>query len=136
MRDLSVPDSILVFGADGQVGSAVMRDLADRGCKVTGTTRRATATTTDDDRLFLDLALPSQEWPELPETNAVVICTAMTRINECEDDPDGTAVVNLHAPVALARGLSEKGAFVLFCPLPVSSISPAPIAVMTSCPAQ
>ncbi len=116
MRDLSVPDSILVFGADGQVGSAVMRDLANRGYKVTGTTRRAA--TAAEDRLFLDLSLPTQEWSELPETEAAVICTAVTSIGECENDPDGTAVVNLHAPLALARLLCERGASVLFLSTP------------------
>ncbi len=112
MRKIPTPDSILIVGSDGQVGSVAMRDLSDRGYEVTGTTRRVPATAKD--RLFLDLALPPSEWPDLPETDAAVICTAMTRINECEDDPDGTAVVNLHAPVALARGLSSRGVFVLF----------------------
>ncbi len=106
------PTSVLIIGADGQVGSVASRDLAERGCKVIGTTRRAAAAT--EDCLFLDLTLPLQEWPKLPPVDAAVICAAMTRINECEDDPDGTAVVNLHAPVALARELCERGVFVLF----------------------
>ncbi len=106
------PLSCLVVGADGQVGSVAAEDLAGRGYAVTGTTRRAAAIA--GDCLFLDLALPPQEWLELPETDAAVICTAMTRINECEDDPDGTAVVNLHAPVALAEELTRQGTMVLF----------------------
>jgi dTDP-4-dehydrorhamnose reductase len=103
---------MLVIGADGQIGSVTLRDLVGRGYEVTGTTRRAAAIA--EDCLFLDLALPPQEWPELPETDAAVICTAMTRIDECEDDPDGTAVVNLHAPVALAEKLIRQGTMVLF----------------------
>ncbi len=101
-----------MIGADGQVGSVASRDLAGRGYEVTGTTRRAIAT--DGDRLFLDLNLPPEGWPELPQVDAAVICTAATRINECEDDPDGTAVANLHAPVALAEKLTRQGAMVLF----------------------
>jgi dTDP-4-dehydrorhamnose reductase len=101
-----------MIGADGQVGNVAYQDLSERGYEVTGTTRRES--NTDKDRLFLDLALPPQNWPELPETDAAVICTAMTRINECEDDPDGTAVVNLHAPVALAEKLARRGTMVVF----------------------
>ncbi len=104
--------SILVIGADGQVGSVVAKDLSGRGYETTGTTRRES--NTDKDRLFLDLALPAQEWPELPEADAAVICTAKTRINECEADPEGTAVVNLHAPVTLAEKLTRQGTMVLF----------------------
>ncbi len=108
----AISGSILVIGADGQVGSVASRDLAGRGYEVTGTTRRAIAT--DGDRLFLDLNLPPEGWPELPQVDAAVICTAATRINECEDDPDGTAAINLHAPVALAEKLTRRGTMVVF----------------------
>ena len=109
---MSAQETVLVIGADGQVGSVVLRDLAGRGYEVTGTTRRES--NTDKDRLFLDLGLAPSEWPQLPETEAAVICTAMTRIDECEEDPDGTAVVNLHAPVALAEKLTSQGTMVVF----------------------
>ncbi|MDP6527132.1 MAG: sugar nucleotide-binding protein, partial [Kiritimatiellia bacterium] len=97
--------SILVIGADGQVGSAALGALAGRGHEVAGTTRRVSGE--DEKRLFLDLRLPPREWPDLPLVDAAVICIAVT-------DLDGTAVVNLHAPVELARRLCERGAFVLF----------------------
>ena len=110
--DAVISGSILVIGADGQVGSVTLRDLAGRGYQVTGTTRRTEGEAKD--RLFLDLALPPRDWPELPLVDVAVICTAMTRINECEDDPEGTAVVNLHAPLALAEKLTRQGTMVLF----------------------
>lgn len=109
---MSAPVSTFIIGADGQVGSVAMRDLTGRGYKVMGTTRRES--NIDEDCMFLDLALAASEWPDLPETDAAVICTAMTRINKCEDDPDGTAVVNLHAPVTLAEKLTRQGTMVLF----------------------
>ena len=112
MKDMAAIGSLLVIGADGQVGGVAMRDLTGRGYEVMGTTRRAAATV--EDCLFLDLALPPGEWPELPKTETAVICTAMTRINECEDDPAATAVVNLHAPLTLAEKLTRQGAMVLF----------------------
>jgi dTDP-4-dehydrorhamnose reductase len=104
--------SVLVIGANGQVGGAALGDLAGRGHEVAGTTRRVSGE--DEKRLFLDLRLPPREWPDLPLVDAAVICIAVTRITECEADLDGTAVVNLHAPVELARRLCERGAFVLF----------------------
>ena len=105
MRDPSFPaaclsnaatsGSILVIGGDGQVGSVALRDLAEQDYEVTGTTRRTAAA---GDSLFLDLSLALEDWPELPLVNAAMICTAATRINECEDDPNGTIVV----PIASA----------------------------------
>jgi len=87
-------------------------DLAGRGHEVNGTTRRVPGE--NEKHLFLDLSLPPGDWPELPLVDAAVICTAVTRINECEDDPGGTAVVNLHAPVALAEKLTRQGTMVVF----------------------
>jgi len=104
--------SVLVIGANGQVGSAALGYLAGRGHEVSGTTRRVSGE--NEENLFLDLGLPPQEWPDLPPVDAAVICTAVTRIDECEADPEGTAVVNLHAPVKLAHRLCERGTFVLF----------------------
>jgi len=112
--DAVISGSILVIGADGQVGSVTSRYLAEQGGKVIGTTRRAATTNAGDDRLFFDLSLPAEDWPELPLVDAAVICTAATRINECENDPDGTAVVNLHAPVALAEKLTRQGTMAVF----------------------
>jgi dTDP-4-dehydrorhamnose reductase len=104
--------SVLVIGANGQVGSVTYQDLSDRGHEVVGTTRRVSGA--DEKRLFLDLGLPPHEWPDLPPVDAAVICTAVTSVAECENDPEGTAAINLHAPVELARRLCERGAFVIF----------------------
>ncbi len=104
--------SVLVIGSDGQVGRAAHQDLSERGYEVFGTTRRSGGK--DEDRSYLDFSRPPQEWPELPEADAAVICTAITSIAECEADSDSTAVVNLHAPVALAEKLTRQGAMVLF----------------------
>ncbi len=90
----------------------MLEDLAGRGHEVVGTARRASGE--NRKHLFLDLGFPPQEWPDLPSVDVAVICTAVTRITECEADPEGAAVVNLHAPVELARRLCERGAFVLF----------------------
>jgi dTDP-4-dehydrorhamnose reductase len=79
---------------------------------VVGTTRRVSRE--DKKHLFLDLGLPFREWPDLPSVDAAVICAGVASIAECEADPDDTAVVNLHAPVELARRLCERGSFVLF----------------------
>ncbi len=104
--------SILVIGADGQVGRVAYQDLLRRGYEVFGTTRRTEGEAKDC--LFLDLSLAPSEWPELPPVDVAVICTAVTSIAECQNDPDVTAVVNLHAPVALAEKLTRQGTMVLF----------------------
>tara|TARA_B100000315_G_C14462241_1_gene534259 strand:+ start:118 stop:1038 length:921 start_codon:yes stop_codon:yes gene_type:complete len=104
--------SILLLGADGQVARAARQDLASRGYDVIGTTRRASGK--DKGQLFLDFSRPPEEWPELPDVNAAVICTAITGIRDCEADPAGTSIVNLQAPVALAEMLCRQGIFALF----------------------
>jgi dTDP-4-dehydrorhamnose reductase len=105
-------ESLLIIGADGQVGLVAFQDLADRGYEVTGTTRRSGGK--DKGHLFLDFSCPSQEWPELPDVSAAIICTAITGIRDCEKDPEGTSIVNFKAPVMLAEMLCRQGAFVLF----------------------
>ncbi len=104
--------SVLVIGADGQVGSAALVYLAGRGHEVAGTTRRAGSV--EEDRLFLDLSQPPQKWPDFPSCDAVAICTAVTSIAECENDPEGAALINLHRPLHLADMFRARGAFVLF----------------------
>jgi acetolactate synthase-1/2/3 large subunit len=105
-------NSILVVGADGQVGSVAFRELTERGYEIMGTTRRSGEEVKD--RLFLDLEQPPESWPELPKVDAAVISTAVMRVADCRNDPEGTALVNLHASVELARQLCERGTFVLF----------------------
>ena len=104
--------SILLLGADGQVARAARQDLSERGHKVFGTTRRSGGK--DEGRFYLDFGRPPEEWPELPDVNAAVICTAITGIRDCEADPAGTSIVNLQAPVMLAEMLCHRGIFVLF----------------------
>ncbi len=106
------PASLLIIGADGQVGRVACRDLADKGYEVIGTTRRSGGK--NKGHLFLDFSYPLQEWPELPDVSAAIICTAITGVRDCEADPAGTSIVNLTAPVMLAEMLCRQGAFVLF----------------------
>jgi dTDP-4-dehydrorhamnose reductase len=104
-------DRVLIVGADGLVGRALFHALQRRGMPVTGTSRRGAA---DESRLFLDLSGPEEAWNWPPTTAAAVLCAGITRQEACRQDPLGSARINVHRTVALARRLVDEGAFVVF----------------------
>ena len=106
----TTPGCWLVVGADGQIGSALGRRLADCGLPVVGTTRRTPA----GGLLRLDLAAPPSEW-SLPADIAVCyMCAAVTSVEKCERDPAGTRLVNVGCSLELARRVRDRGGHTIF----------------------
>ena len=102
---------ILVVGADGLIGRALRNRLAAAGNEVIATTRRTSAA--EGGRLQLDLARPG-EW-KLPDSCATaVLCAAATNLAFCREHPEEARRINVDNTLALARALSERGAFVVF----------------------
>lgn len=96
--------SVLVVGADGAIGRAILARTDGLG-----TTRRKERA--GPGRPFLDLAGVF----EVPSGVSVAyVCAAVTSTDACEKDPAGTARVNVEATTRLARTLAERGAFVVF----------------------
>ena len=96
----------LIVGVDGSFGGALSRSLRNRGHEVVATTRRRERA----GGLFLDLAAPL---PPLPQAEAVVICAAMTRLEECRRYPELAHRVNVEAPLEIGRAFTQAGARVL-----------------------
>lgn len=102
----------LVIGADGVIGSALCDHLARCGHTLFGTTRRKNKV--DSNRtLLLDLAEPRIATDHLPDVDIAIICAAMARFADCRMQPDLARRVNVTAPIAVARRLVERGAFVV-----------------------
>jgi dTDP-4-dehydrorhamnose reductase len=100
----------LVVGADGMIGGALLRRLCAAGRHALGTSRRAEP---GQGVVSLDLAKLPGNWDGPPVATAYV-CAAVTRLEACRRDPEGSALVNVEGTVRLARMLAEQGAHVVF----------------------
>ena len=106
MSDLS-----LVVGGDGLLGRAVVERLRAQGSPVLATTRRPGPLA--EGRLFLDLTDLSP-WSPPPDVAVAYLCAAATSLHRCRQDPAGTWQINVEAQWALAEGLLQRGAFVVY----------------------
>jgi dTDP-4-dehydrorhamnose reductase len=77
---------------------------------VTTTTRRPERAA---GRVLLDLEAPPEDWPPLPDADAAVLCAAVSRVETCWRDPEGSRRVNVDGMLALAERL-PPGCFTLF----------------------
>ena len=100
---------ILVTGATGMLGGAVVKTLSDRGFQLTCLTRHAE---TQDSRDAIrwrscDLSEESQIEREIGsrEFDAVVHCAAITNLSYCEAHPDESHRVHVQATETLASAL-------------------------------
>lgn len=92
----------LIIGAGGTIGGALANYLHAKGVDVIGTTHES-----------LDLATPAS-WPELPQADVAYLCAAITKLNDCENDPESTRLVNVTHMQLLAERLLAQGHFVVF----------------------
>jgi dTDP-4-dehydrorhamnose reductase len=101
----------LVIGADGTIGSALLAHLRAAGIRTRGTSRRPQAS---PDFLSLDLARVETGWQAPRGVEVAYLTAAVARLLPCESDPEGSARVNVHGAVTVARALVEAGTFVVF----------------------
>jgi len=101
----------LVIGADGLIGSALLRYLRDAGVPVLGTTRRAEAR---PGILSLDLAQIGPEWRPPVRVGVAYLTAAVAQLSRCEADPAGTQRINVDGALRVASALVASGAFVVF----------------------
>jgi len=105
--------SVLVTGANGLVGSCVVRRLASAGEQVVaagrGARRVAAAGVT---YVEVDLVRPDalRALIQSSAPRAVVHCAAMTDVDACEADPVQAWTVNVRATEAAALGCRDSGA--------------------------
>jgi dTDP-4-dehydrorhamnose reductase len=90
----------LVTGAGGQLGSALVARLAERGLPATGFDRRLDVTDAAAVRSALEALRPA----------VVLNAAAYTDVDGCERDPARAKAVNAEAPAGLAAVCGELGA--------------------------
>lgn len=92
---------ILVTGAAGMIGGALVSHFQMEGQQVLGTTRET-----------LDLLDPGN-LSRFGFPNAVYLCAGMTRFIDCETNPDAYRV-NVDAQVFLAEEFNDLGAKIIY----------------------
>ena len=102
----------LLVGGDLEIGAATFRALRERGEPVAATTRRPDRVAPD--RPFLDLARPLDDWTPPPGTRGACIFAAVARLAACENDPAGSAHINVTQTAALIERLIAHGAAIVF----------------------
>ncbi len=102
---------VLIVGADSMIGHAFYQRLQANDIDVLPTTRRKPA---PDGWIHCDLADLADTWPPHPAVDVAFLCAASTRLQNCEDDPQGTHRVNVEGTLEIARGLVGAGTFVVF----------------------
>jgi dTDP-4-dehydrorhamnose reductase len=113
VTERSTKSSILVVGADGTIGSALVSALRTTNQSVFETTRRKDGEI-HSSRFFLDLANPTANW-SLPANIAIAfILAAQTSTEYCRRYPRDSRLINVDNTVSLAEALVKRGARVVF----------------------
>ncbi len=104
--------SVLVLGANGLVGSSLVRTCLDQGVAVSGTYHTGQPAF-DANLLKLDIrdAQQIRAVIEQVEPDAVVNCAAYTDVDGCEENPELSYDVNADAPGILAQECAERSIF-------------------------
>lgn len=106
------PPSVLIIGADGQIGRTLFTDLKRFGFATTPTSRRS-ARIDDEHTVHLDLSSPVLfESPENHDT--AFICAGVTSIAECERDQAKTWEINVTRTIELIKQLSSRNTHVIY----------------------
>ena len=105
---MPLPGSVLVAGADGLIGAALVHRLSRGGARVLSTSRRALSQAT----FQVDLTAPDA-WPALPKVDAAVLCAGVTSIGACAENAAATAAVNVAGISVLAEILAAQTDMVL-----------------------
>jgi dTDP-4-dehydrorhamnose reductase len=103
---------VVVVGANGLIGRAVLQTLRSAGCECEGTSSRADVAAREG-LLWID-ALDPDTWRNLPaKIGATLICAARPGLVDCRRHPRETRALNVEAVAALATECSARGAFVV-----------------------
>jgi dTDP-4-dehydrorhamnose reductase len=107
-----MPRRILIVGGDSEIATAAAAHLRASGYVVAATTRRPERVAAD--RPFLDLSRPVGDWPTPDGISAVCFCAAIARLNDCANNPEASALINVTRTIRLADKLLARLIPVLF----------------------
>jgi dTDP-4-dehydrorhamnose reductase len=103
----------LLVGGDSEIGKATLAYMAEQGRPVSATTRRA-ETIASPSQILLDLAMSADSWRLPTEVDSACLLAAVARLKACDDDPYGSAWINVDQTLALIERLLAQGAYLLF----------------------
>jgi dTDP-4-dehydrorhamnose reductase len=109
------PHGVLVTGASGLLGSAVVRALVAAGRPVTGVVHDNPMTMPGARIMTCDLTAPGAPAGVVADARPVWIvhCAALTDVDRCEEDPSVAHRLNTEVPRDLARAADRAGARML-----------------------
>jgi dTDP-4-dehydrorhamnose reductase len=107
-----VSQSILIVGASGTLGVALMKEGGRQGLLMRGTVRNLLDNSPDLG--LLDLERPLDHWVPPGEVQAAIICAAVTKLEVCRRDPLSARRVNVTHTLQLIDNLLNAGIFVIF----------------------
>jgi dTDP-4-dehydrorhamnose reductase len=99
--------TVLVVGADGQIGRELLAGLPRLGIPALGTTRHRDRVGAG--RIYLDLEDDLSGWRCPGNIRSAVLAAAVTRLDVCEREPEATRKINVVASLALADRLAARG---------------------------
>jgi dTDP-4-dehydrorhamnose reductase len=103
--------SVLVVGANSQIGTALIKHLRKESYSVFGTTRNFEKE--DKQLLYFDLSEPDFNI-DFSKYECVIICSAMTNIAQCESEPEKCEKINSINTIALIEKCVASNCFVIF----------------------
>jgi dTDP-4-dehydrorhamnose reductase len=99
----------LIIGGDGKLGRHLFQTIQTQGNTANATTRRQNSGSPGaDDFYYFDLN-DRETWVALPKASVAYICAGITSVEQCEENPTETAVVNVEQTTELAEYLSRQG---------------------------
>ncbi|MFT4034761.1 MAG: SDR family oxidoreductase [Patulibacter sp.] len=102
---------VVVTGASGLLGGAVLRTLRKRAIDATGWSRHVACTADGLPLHTVDITRPQAAHAiEQTAPRLVVHCAALTDVDACERDPDAAWALNAAAPGRLAAAAAACGA--------------------------
>jgi dTDP-4-dehydrorhamnose reductase len=116
MIDTGRSGAILVSGASGMLGSAVIRSAVAQGYTVIGTHHRTPVKVAGQEtvRMPLEGAAEIEALLDRVAPAAVIHCAALTNVDYCEDNAEEAFAVNAEATGVLARAAARCGARFLY----------------------
>ena len=100
--------NLLLIGINGTLGSALAKEASNRRIAWEGTSRR------ENSRWRVDLAEPEETWNLPPKSKVAIICSAITNIDECENNPVQSRKINVDSTIRLIDRLASLGTNIVF----------------------
>jgi len=102
---------ILIIGIDSQLGTALAEFLVGKNVNAYGTTKSNKGT--DEKTYYFDFLRSDNSLP-LTYFNFVVICAAITNIEECEKNKTNSRLINVTKTIELIDRCLTSGCFVIY----------------------